>query len=236
MTYCRRTCVNARRCECLCVCLDNTPCLVLDCLMEYPRGFRETSHPERRSMDISASRKGSASHREHKSRSKAGSSRRDHREHREHDMFFVPDPPAWSAWDESQSEQWDDTMYYLPSPETSSDLSCRGRYGAEKSQSSRHPKLLDAVLEYEPDSGLFSPPPTPRIPRLKTPDIDHWHEFSCSCNSCRRAKRHAEQKSKMEIQRMPPASPKTVVEPVHFIGQKLKKMTKHADSSSPSGS
>jgi hypothetical protein len=104
-------------------------------------------------------------------------------------VWFVPDPPTWGAPRAVQSETpqaIERSHNYPPLPWSSA----HGRW------QNVEPRVPHVGLTSSPDSGRFgsagaasdqvlpTPPPTPRIPRLRTPDIKPVDECELFCGCC----------------------------------------------------
>ncbi|KAB5522110.1 hypothetical protein GE09DRAFT_500865 [Coniochaeta sp. 2T2.1] len=117
-------------------------------------------------------------------------------------VWFVPDPPTWaSPSSETQTapsaEEWEANT----NPQTpSSDEKGRPLDSQQPQTLATSPAQDVGSSRAASDQGYPTPPPTPRISRLRTPDIKPMDECRPFCDCCSEFEAVVESRSKMELQ------------------------------------
>lgn len=123
-------------------------------------------------------------------------------------VWHVPDPPTWA---EPRHAKLEMPMRPTAHPETVKKVRflSPSRTQAERRRETE-PSWTSSALKSLPDPGhrtgaasehgLLSPPATPIIHRLRTPDIEPLDISSDFCNCCSESEHHVDSKRKMEMQ------------------------------------
>ncbi|OIW34239.1 hypothetical protein CONLIGDRAFT_675240 [Coniochaeta ligniaria NRRL 30616] len=117
-------------------------------------------------------------------------------------VWFVPDPPTWSsptAEKRAVKSATQNTVNHLsqtPFIDEKYRTVESHRVQAPPSPPSQYGGRSTAAL----DQGLPSPPPTPRIARLRTPDIKPMDDCTPFCDCCAEIDRETDSRWKMELQ------------------------------------
>lgn len=134
-------------------------------------------------------------------------------------VWFVPDPPSWDspAAETQRATSPIGMAGNLPDQKSMFDA----RSLAVDSHRTRVPPMSTSQYDGGPsaasDEVLPPLPPTPRIPRLRTPDIKPYDASNPFCDCCAGFEREIDSRRKMELQ----CKLKLVVAPLHLIGQSI---------------
>lgn len=117
-------------------------------------------------------------------------------------VWFVPDPPTWSSpGADRPAAKPEMNIDVKPEPQSSmsSDRHRRGEPRQSQSPLASAPRYKSSPGAAF-GQGLPSPPPTPRITRLRTPDIKALSQCRPFCGCCSDVDRVVDSRSKIELQ------------------------------------
>lgn len=121
-------------------------------------------------------------------------------------VYFVPDPPTWaSPLDVGSPAKVSAEKLVSPRPQTpcSDERCCPVEpHWAElpSTLSPQYGSSSDAAMHHIPLTPPSTPPPAPKLPRLRTPDIKTIDKCSQFCNCCPHIERVFDSRWKMELQ------------------------------------
>jgi hypothetical protein len=118
-------------------------------------------------------------------------------------VWHVPDPPTWAAPPNehmpARGPAISQSSGMLPQRSPSNDPPRGSKVHRPQSPLTPPPEprtRSDAAFTH----GLPSPPPTPRIPRLRTPDLEPLDECKLFCSCCPETERDVDSRYMMELQ------------------------------------
>lgn len=132
-------------------------------------------------------------------------------------VWFVPDPPSWDS-PAAETQRARSTIGIAGNPPDQASM-FDDRSLAVDSHRTRVPQMsrsqYDGGSSAASDEGLPPLPPTPMIPRLRTPDIKPYDDPRPFCDCCPEFERETDSRRKMELQ----CKLRLVVASLHLIGQ-----------------